>query len=229
MATVVITGASGGIGQEFAIQYARAGHTVVATARHTTSPLEAALSPYGSARLATLDVGSQASILAFSKEIADMPVDILINNAAMGDAEPAAQFGSLEMRQGTAIMAVNILGPLKLTETLLANLLAADSAKVVMISSDMGSLAMSNGGSHLYRASKAGLNAVTHALGLDLKARGITVTAVHPGSVQTRMGGFSAADLTPTDAVSAMRATIERIEARHAGAFINLHGEPLPW
>jgi NAD(P)-dependent dehydrogenase (short-subunit alcohol dehydrogenase family) len=93
----------------------------------------------------------------------------------------------------------------------------------------MGSIAdNASGGRYVYRSSKTALNMVTVNLARDLAERGIVVLSLHPGWVQTDMGG-PRAPVTPHDSVAGMRRTIEGASAEQSGLFFNYDGTPLSW
>ncbi len=107
-------------------------------------------------------------------------------------------------------------------------LAAAKDAKVVNISSGMGSIAQSSGGSYSYRTSKAALNMLSKVLSADLRPKGIACIAMHPGWVKTDMGG-SHASLSPEESVSSMISVIEGLELSDSGRFLQWDGAELPW
>jgi NAD(P)-dependent dehydrogenase (short-subunit alcohol dehydrogenase family) len=93
----------------------------------------------------------------------------------------------------------------------------------------MGSIEDNNSGSYYqYRASKAALNMVTKSLAVDLKPVGISVIALHPGWVQTDMGGKNAS-ITPFMSVSSMINTIKNINDSVIGKMLNFDGNVIPY
>lgn len=225
MPTVLVTGANRGLGLEFARQYAADGWTVLATARDPgeTGDLEAIEGPV---EIFGLDVGDFAAVERFGDEIGDRPIDVLIANAgtwgpmrinSAGDAE-----GWLDA------LAVNSVAPVLLAQSLLGQV-AAGSGKLVAITSKMGSIADNGSGGYIaYRASKAALNAAWKSLAIDVAGRGIVAAVLHPGWVQTRMGG-SSAPLTPPESVAGMRRVIDGLTPAKAGGFFNYDDSPIPW
>ncbi|KAG7174563.1 C-factor-like [Homarus americanus] len=107
--------------------------------------------------------------------------------------------------------------------------LAVKRAAVINISSILGSIAENEqGGLYPYRASKAALNAITKSLSLDLQSSNILVTSLHPGWVQTDMGG-KLAPLTPTQSISGIITTLHNLTEQHHGGFYQYDGQKLPW
>ena len=93
----------------------------------------------------------------------------------------------------------------------------------------MGSIAANTGGgAYLYRSSKSALNAAMFSLSLDFKPLGITVMMLHPGHVQTDMGGPNA-KVSVADSVAGLRQVIDQINIDQTGAFRNWKGDPMPW
>ena len=115
------------------------------------------------------------------------------------------------------------------TRALRGNLAVADDALVVMISSKMGSMSdNTSGGAYSYRSSKAALKAVTVSLAQDLAGDGTRVVALHPGWVQTDMGGANA----PVDAsqsASGLRKVMTGIDETQNGGFFDYTGAAIPW
>jgi NAD(P)-dependent dehydrogenase (short-subunit alcohol dehydrogenase family) len=100
--------------------------------------------------------------------------------------------------------------------------------KLIAITSVLGSLTHNNGGRYAYRASKAALNMKWNCLAKDLGPRGVICVTLHPGWVQTDMGG-SGAPLTIDQSVPAMVKTIDAFTSAHNGRYIQYDGTELPW
>jgi len=84
------------------------------------------------------------------------------------------------------------------------------------------------GGAYSYRSTKAAANAVTKNLAIDLRDRGVTVVAMHPGWVTTDMGG-AGADMEAVESIRAMRQVIDGIRRGDTGQFLNYDGTVIPW
>lgn len=233
--TWVITGASRGMGLEFTRQVLAAGGTVIAAVRDPAGAgalraLEAGAA--GRLRIAPLDVASEGSVAAFAAMLAGTPVDVLLNNA--GIARAPWPGGPIDLAErGWAVwedtLRTNLFAPFALTLALRANLAAGARRLVVMMSSDLGSVAGNTmGGAYAYRASKAGLNMVTKGLSIDLAPERIAVVAMAPGWVRTELGG-AAAHWSVEDSVTRQRAVIAGLGPADSGRFVNLNGEPVGW
>jgi NAD(P)-dependent dehydrogenase (short-subunit alcohol dehydrogenase family) len=122
-----------------------------------------------------------------------------------------------------------VLGPLRLVETFRDNVAASGQRKIAMIGSRMGSIGANiSGGHYVYRASKAGLNALARSLAVDLFRDGIIVTTLHPGGVRSR-GGTPDSPLSIEESVDGMRRVISRLGLHDTGQFYSYTGMPLPW
>lgn len=223
-ATVLITGANRGIGLEYARQFEAKGYTVIGTARQPDEATE--LKALG-VRVEALDVTDAASVAALAKRLDGVPIDVLINNAGIGDRGDTDVLATdLELFERT--LAVNTIGPLRVTQALLPNLSAGTRKHIVNMSSRLGSIALNNGKFPAYRASKAALNQVSRSLSIDLGKQGFVVVAVHPGWVRTEMGGAEA-PLLPDESVRGLLALIERLAASDNGRFYDYLGAEIPW
>ncbi|MCA0240982.1 MAG: SDR family oxidoreductase [Proteobacteria bacterium] len=222
MTSVLVTGCDSGLGREFAQQYADAGWTVWATYRDIANALADDRMQH-----AALDVTAFGDFEALRQRIGGAPLDLLVSNAGIG--LDSGHLGQLDFDYVHRMLAVNLVGALKLVETFVDNVAASGIRRIVLVTSRMGSIASNlTGGHYGYRASKAGLNAVGRSLALDLHRRGVAVTMIHPGWVNTA-GGSPQAPLSARDSVSAMRATVARMGNHETGTYVSFDGQPLPW
>lgn len=219
MPTVLITGANRGIGLEFARQYAAEGWDVIATARR---PGEADALIETGAETQTLDAADPSSITALAERFQGRSIDLLIANAGVYPQD-------LDADGWAAGFATNCIGPTLLAQALRPNVATSAHGKMIAITSRMGSIAdNSSGGAIAYRSTKAALNAAWHSLALELRSDGVALAVLHPGWVQTDMGGAGAMIDTRTS-VSGMRQVIAGLEIEWTGRFFNYDGEELPW
>jgi NAD(P)-dependent dehydrogenase (short-subunit alcohol dehydrogenase family) len=223
-ATVLITGANRGIGLEYARQFEAKGYTVIGTARQPDEATE--LKALG-ARVEALDVTDATSVAALAKRLDGVPIDVLINNAGIGDRGDTDVL-TTDPALFERTLAVNTIGPLRVTQALLPNLRAGTRKHIVNMSSRLGSIALNNGNYPAYRASKAALNQVNRSLSIELGKQGFVVVVVHPGWVRTEMGGAEA-PLLPDESVRGLVALIERLEASNNGGFYDYLGQEIPW
>jgi NAD(P)-dependent dehydrogenase (short-subunit alcohol dehydrogenase family) len=227
MPSVLITGANRGLGLEFARQYAQQGYRVFATSRKPEPALAALAGEHERISLHALEVTDGDSVRALAAELAGEPIDILINNA--GTMGPRAQkLGRIDYDGFLDTLRVNTLGPLRVAEAFVEHVARSERKLMVAVTSGMGSISDSSGGSYAYRASKAALNMSFHNLALDLKERAIIAIVINPGWVQTDMGGKRA----PTkveDSISAMRKVFDALTLADSGKFKNYGGGDFAW
>ena len=226
MPTVLITGASRGIGLEFARQYAAAGWKVLACCR--TPGKAADLNGItGDVSVFALDVDDDGNIAELAQQLKTEPIDVLINNAGVSRPE-ASTLGQISSDVWLQVLRTNTIAPLKMAEAFLPNMEAGTEKKLIAISSRLGSIALNEGGRYSYRSSKAALNSAWKSLAGDTAGKGMICVVFHPGWVQTDMGG-KAAPVTPPQSVSGMMKVIAGLTNKDNGTFRNFDGDTLPW
>lgn len=221
MNTILVIGASRGIGLEFVRQYREAGARVIATARDDAG-LERLEALGAQAVRLDVDEVSSASGLAWQLDGEKIAVALYVAGVMAGGhaGDPPAD------HVFDQVMRTNVLAPMRVLPQLAEVL--APGARLVVLSSRMGSIALrTNGDSWLYRASKSAVNSVVKDMSFGLQGKAICV-AMHPGWVKTDMGG-AGADLDVTHSVADMRATVASLRAEHNGTFINHDGQALAW
>jgi NAD(P)-dependent dehydrogenase (short-subunit alcohol dehydrogenase family) len=224
MTTILITGTNRGIGLEFAKQYAAAGAEIIACCRRPAKASELK-AVQGNVRIMVLDVGDPASIAALRKDLGDQPIDILINNAGVGDPHKP---GTVDMDVWLNLFRVNSVAPYALAMALKDNLRKGRDRKLVTITSVLGSIAHSSGDMAPYCASKAAVNALMHGLSKQWARDGIAIGLFHPGWVQTDMGGKNA-PVKPQDSVAGLRARIAELGTKNSGSFRDFENREIPW
>jgi len=227
MPTVLITGASRGIGLEFSRQYAAQGWKVLAACRNPAGATD--LNKLnGDVSLFALDVDDDNSINQLAERLKGVPIDVLINNAGIS-GRASGTLGSVSSEDWLQVLRTNTIAPLKMAEAFADNVAASKDRKLVAITSRLGSIELNDGGGmYSYRSSKAALNAAWKSLSLDLKGKKITCVVFHPGWVQTDMGGKSAPVL-PKDSVAGMSKVIAGLKPSDTGKFFNYDGAALAW
>ncbi|MFI8829086.1 SDR family oxidoreductase [Streptomyces sp. NPDC053431] len=203
----VVTGANKGIGREIARQLAERGHTVYLGARDERRGREtaAALSADGlDVRFLQLDVTDETSVAAAAERLAEEAgvLHVLVNNAGVGG--PMQLPSETPAEQVRTVYETNVFGVVTVTNALLPLLRKAPSARIVNVSSAIGSLKsaaenLDQTGEHppgefpvmllSYASSKTALNAVTLAYANELRGAGILVNAASPGFVATDING----------------------------------------
>lgn len=227
MTTILITGANRGLGLGMARHAAAKGYTVIGTAR---DPDQASELRAVTDHVEQLDTGDAASIEALADRLSDQPIDILVNNAGIFP-HPSDDIRELDTAALERVIRVNTFGPILTTRAFIEQLARSERRLNVSISSNLGSIndATTNGGGYLgYRVSKAALNMGNAVIAHQLKEKGITSVVIHPGWVQTDMGGPQA-PLLPDESTGSIIETIDRLTAADNGRFIDYAGRPLQW
>jgi NAD(P)-dependent dehydrogenase (short-subunit alcohol dehydrogenase family) len=250
--TVMISGANSGIGLEFAKQYAEQGWTVIATHRRPSPPksLTDLAAKYPKVRIEILDVTNLDQARALAAKLAGVPIDVLINNAGVyndrakcaGDDEgcpgdySGESFGKLKYSLLDTIMAVNIKGPLIVSETFYKNVLASGQKKIIAVSSSNGTLtgeAHPRPGAMFYRMSKAALNREMQVVAAETQKDGVTVVMFNPGPTLTEhqayLEGKYHGMLKTSFTVENMIHTIGKVTLADTGRFLRYDGVTEPW
>jgi NAD(P)-dependent dehydrogenase (short-subunit alcohol dehydrogenase family) len=192
----IVTGGNRGIGYQICHDLAVQGLRVLLTARRVASGEEAAARLQEAGLPVTfhqLDVTDPASVRRLTKTVADQygRADVLVNNAGvkLDDGVSPLELDLGVLRQ---TMEVNVYGPLRLSQALIPLMQRHSYGRIVNVSSQAGRLSNPQPDGLAYRTSKAALNMVTRVLAKRLEGSNILVNAVHPGWVQTDMGGLFA-------------------------------------
>lgn len=232
----LITGANKGIGLEIARQLGRADIAVLIGARdgERGQAAAAALRKEGlDAHALALDVTDETSVRDAAASIAAEHgrLDILVNNAGISDARDGPpSSGSLDSAR--RLLETNFLGPLAVTQAMLPLLRKSPGARIVNVSSSLGSLTQNGDASSEYyharligyNASKAALNMLTVQLAEELRGSGIVVNSACPGYVKTDLNGNRGYLSLPEAAATPVRLALLRRDSPN-GRFLNIEGE----
>jgi NAD(P)-dependent dehydrogenase (short-subunit alcohol dehydrogenase family) len=217
MPKVLITGANRGLGLEFARQYKEAGWDVVATARESSAELDAL-----GVEVEKLEMSDLDAVERFGKRFNRL--DLVIANA--GTYGPREVRDAKAGRQWADTFVVNTIAPFLLAQSVLPAVKSA-RGKLIAVSTKMGSIADNNSGGFIaYRSSKSALNSAWRSLAVDNPDAVCAV--LHPGWVQTRMGG-SSAPLEPEESIAGMRKVIDSLGPEQSGGFFAYDGAEVPW
>ena len=231
MKTVLITGANRGIGLAFVKQLATQNLMIIATCRspEQADDLIALSNLHANIHIKKLDVNDDNSIELLASDLQDTPIDWLINNAGISGND-GVTVGNIERDNFLKVLETNAVSPIKLTDSLLPSLLESQDKLVVCISSRMGSISDNQRGrSYAYRTSKSALNCVMRSFAIDIAEKGVNVLLLHPGWVQTRMGGENGS-LTPVESVRRMLEIIENHKDNaHAETLWSHDGSKIEW
>ena len=228
--TILITGANRGLGLEFARQYAADGWQVIACCRKPdgADALNALADGNSAIEVHALDVTDGEQLKALAASLRGRPIDLLLSNAGIYGPR-GANFGNVPAADWLQVFEVNSVAPLMLAQAFVDHVAAGAGKLIAVVSSKMGSIDDNgSGGSYIYRSSKTAVNQVVKSLSIDLAERGITVVTLHPGWVQTDMGGANA-EITVEQSIAGMKAVLDNAGPDHSGKFIEHDGSTIPW
>ena len=223
--TILITGATAGIGRAAAIYLAERGHRVIASGRreHALVALEAE-APIETLRL---DVTDDASIAAAKRTIDALTdghgIDVLINNAGYGFAAPLAEASDADLRKQ---FDTNVFGLMAVTRAFLPQMIKRRSGRVINVSSIGGRITFPMMGA--YHASKYALEALSDALRMELAAYGVHVSLIEPGPIQTEFVERMNEKADPYKHEGSLYANIYQRAARIEKRFMSFAPGPLP-
>jgi len=236
--TIVVTGASRGIGLELCRQALARGDRVVATTRRASPALAALQAAHPERCLALpLDLADAGAVERVGPALAALVdrVDLLVNNAGLYSThasrwDPAATgIASADAAEFATVLTVNAVAPVLLLRACLPLLARSSRARVLNVSSLLGAVSAHDGpGDLAYAASKAALNIMTRALAAELAPQGIIVVAITPGWVRTDMGGPQAT-LSAGESVAGMLRVADALRPADSGRFVDYAGLDQPW
>ena len=224
MTTIMITGASRGLGLEFARQFYSEECRVIATCRNPKKANE--LNAIGDIDVHSLDVTDDKSVENLADKLRGENIDILINNAGVIGQRDG--FGRLDYDIWAETMDTNVFGPMRVAEAFRDNVMNSEKKQMIFITSRMGSITEAVPNAYVYRSSKAALNMAVKCLSVELERQGLIAVLFHPGHVQTDMGG-QAAPVTPQKSIEGMKNQIVALTHDDNGRFLSYDGHQIPW
>jgi len=241
--SVLVTGTNRGVGLELVHQLADKCEHVFAACRNPSeaNALNEISQQHTNVVVMQIDVTKEEDIAAcvssISQTVGETGLSCLINNAGQIHRGNLVETTAEDMRR---LYAVNVIGPAMIAKACLPLLRKASSvcggsdmsvsrAAILNISSKVGSIAdNSSGGKYAYRMSKAALNMFTKNLSIELKPDGILAVNIHPGWVQTDMGGANATT-SAEQSVAGILSVASSFSETHNGGFYGWNGENIPW
>jgi NAD(P)-dependent dehydrogenase (short-subunit alcohol dehydrogenase family) len=240
--TVLITGANRGIGLEYVRQLSQRDWNIIATARDPSSAAE--LQQLGKTNpqivIEKLDVTDHAGIDALAAKYKAQPIDILLLNAGLTpSAYPSAfkPLAGVDMHIARQSFEVNALAPLKMCQAFMDNVARSAKKQIIVMASKGGSFAESPKFPMMYeyRASKAALDMFMYTLAFETPKRGVTVTLLSPGQVNTAPGEAAGGIKRPgtieaSESVTKMLKVIDSLTPADNGKFLNYEERrEIPW
>ncbi|RMY71997.1 hypothetical protein D0863_04792 [Hortaea werneckii] len=239
--TILVTGAANGLGAAFVEAYSHQEQTqVFAIDREQISCV------HKNVRSWAVDVTDESSIDSFVREIKEQPIDLVIHSAGIrglvphlerekrGDVDACETMEAMDFATLTRTFNINAAGTFMLFRAIMSNLLRAKAAKVIVMSSRMGSLGnnfpgnRSAGSAYAYRASKAALNAIIRSFVVDVPE--VTFVVCHPGRVETKLVKWKEEGaITAQESVEGLLPLIESWGKEDSGKFYDRFGETIQW
>ena len=245
----LVTGANQGIGLQIAKDLVAHGFTVLVGSRNFERGEAAAKEVGPDTRALQLDVTDQASITAAAERIRKElgRLDVLINNAAISNTsklpgQSVAEYAkttspsNVALDEVRAVWETNVFGVLAVYQAMLPLLREAPEARIVNVSSGVGSLTTNSDPAFAYRAifgpvypaSKTALNALTVAMAIELEPEGIKVNAVSPGFTKTNLNGYAGTETVEEGAREAVRVALLGADGP-TGTFTRWENGTIPW
>ena len=226
--TILITGANRGIGLALTKLSLAKNYNVEACYRNVNNSIELINLSQNNNNLnvSEMDVTLSETINRVSSNL-KKSIDILVCNAGMNNGKGDLFSEEHNEKAINDVMNANVAGPFLTIQKLYNNLNKKDGAKVVIISSLMGSQTHSSSNAPIYRASKAAANNLMRSISSQFLNENIVVCSYHPGWVRTDMGGLNA-DITPEDSAKGLLKHFESLTMKDTGRFYNYDGSDLP-
>jgi NAD(P)-dependent dehydrogenase (short-subunit alcohol dehydrogenase family) len=245
----LVTGANQGIGLQIAKDLVAHGFTVLVGSRDLARGEAAAREVGADAYPLQLDVTDQASIAAAAERVRGEfgRLDVLIQNAAISNTskqphQSVAEYsrttrpGVVSIDEMRAVWDTNVFGVLAVYQAMLPLLRQTPGARIVNVSSGVGSLTTNSDSAFHYRAifgpvypaSKTAMNALTVAMAIELEPEGIRVSAVSPGFTKTNLNGYAGTETVEEGAREAVRVALLGPDSP-TGTFTRWEGETIPW
>ncbi|MGU7779400.1 SDR family NAD(P)-dependent oxidoreductase [Burkholderia sp. PU8-34] len=224
--TIVVVGASRGLGLALAEEYCARNWHVIATSRGPCVGLDKLHERYPSSLdIETVDITDISSIQALARRLDVARLDALFVNAGICKANELTPLEADE-KDFLDMMSTNVLGPMRIVEALYDRV--AEQGVIAVMSSELGSIANCTGFWELYSSSKAALNMLMKAFSSRHANESRSLLLVAPGWVRTEMGGANAT-LEISESIPLVIDVVERSAGIPGLRFVNRHGEILPW
>ena len=245
----LVTGANQGIGLQIAKDLAAHGFTVLVGSRNLERGEAAAREVGPDARALQLDVTDQASVTAAAQRVGNEfgRLDVLVQNAAISNTSrlpgqsveeyvKTTRPSNVSVDEMRAVWDTNVFGVLAVYQAMLPILRETPGARIVNVSSGVGSLTANSDPAFAYRAifgpvypaSKTALNALTLAMAIELEPEGIKVNAVSPGFTRTNLNGYAGTQTVEEGAREAVRVALLGPDGP-TGTFTRWENETIPW
>ena len=229
MAKVMVVGATRGIGLELVRQYAQEGDDVIACARDKGAAdlLDQLAAGNDNVSIEQLDVAEADSVTAAAERIGGVPIDtVIVVAGVVGGTHQSIE--DLDIDAWHQALSANTIGPILVARAFKQNLVASGVGNLMILSSQLGASTWPFGGMYIYSTTKAAVGKAAKILSIDWKDDPIIVSVMHPGYVQTDMGGPNA-EITPEESASGIREVILKLSREDSGNFYKWNGDIHPW
>ncbi|QBR04384.1 SDR family NAD(P)-dependent oxidoreductase [Paraburkholderia pallida] len=224
--TIVVVGASRGLGLALAKEYCARNWHVIATSRGRSEGLDKLRECYPSSlEIETVDIADGSSIRALARRLETVSLDALFVNAGICKANTLTPL-EVDEKDFLDMMSTNALGPMRVVEALYYRV--AEQGVIAIMSSELGSIVNCTGFWELYSSSKAALNMLMKAFSARHAGESRSLLLIAPGWVRTEMGGEQAT-LEIAESIPLVVDVVERSAGIPGLRFVNRHGEILPW
>jgi len=227
--TILIAGASRGLGLALAAEFLERGWHVIGTVRGAgrTGLHDLADRHPGRVEIAPLDISDTAQIAALGDRLSARPLDMLFVNAGTTTRDPQVLLGDVATDEFARVMATNVLGPMRVIQALQHRVPAG--GLIGAMSSGQGSIANNqNGRGEIYRSSKAALNMAMRSFAAREADSGRAIALIAPGWIRTDLGG-PGAPFTIEEAIPKVVDTLLAARAAPGLHYLDRFGETVPW
>ena len=234
--TILITGSNRGLGLEFSRQYAAAGWNVIATCRNpqAAEELQTLAGKYNQVVVEKMDVTSDRDVETLATKYKNQPIDVLLNNAGIYGTLEKQTLGTLDFEELKRVFDVNTIGSLRVSAAFLDNVAASEQKKIISLGGGMGTPTIGGmfGGHYFMKMSKAAHLSAMGTLQADVDDRGIIVTMISPGRVDTQLmrdSGWTGKSISAEKSAGLVISLIARLEPEMKGRLVMYNGMIIPW
>ena len=234
--TVLITGSNRGLGLEFSRQYAAAGWNVIATCRNPeqAEELKALAKQHKQVAIEKMDVTSDGEVEMLVVKYQNQPIDVLLNNAGIYGTLEKQTLGGFDFEELKHVFDVNTIGSLRVSAAFLDNVAISKQKKIISLGGGMGTPTIGGmfGGHYFMKMSKAAHLSAMGTMQADVKDRGIIITMISPGRVDTQLmrdSGWAGKSISAEKSAGLVISLIDNLEPEMKGRLVMYNGMIIPW